>query len=73
MQRAGFTFQGAHRSAFAMTAMPCCAPVARGQGRGVLIPTLLAYQGSVLALDPKDELANATAPRRAALGQRVAL
>jgi type IV secretion system protein VirD4 len=56
-----------------MTAMPCCAPVARGQGRGVLIPTLLAYQGSVLALDPEDELANVTAPRRAALGQRVAL
>jgi type IV secretion system protein VirD4 len=45
----------------------------------VLIPTLLQYQGSVLALDPKGELANVTARRRAApkekggLGQDVCI
>ena len=47
--------------------------IARRKGRSVLIPTMLAYQGSVLALDPKGELANVTARRRAALGQRVVI
>jgi len=36
-----------------------------------LIGNLLFYQGSVLALDPKAELAGITAERRAALGQKV--
>jgi type IV secretion system protein VirD4 len=37
----------------------------------MLIGNLLFYRGSVLALDPKGELANLTAKRRAALGQNV--
>ena len=36
-----------------------------------LIGNLLFYRGSVLATDPKGELANITAARRAALGQKV--
>jgi type IV secretion system protein VirD4 len=36
-----------------------------------LIGNLLSYRGSVLAMDPKAELANITAERRAALGQKV--
>lgn len=36
-----------------------------------LIGNLLFYQGSILATDPKAELANITADRRAALGQKV--
>ena len=36
-----------------------------------LIGNLLFYQGSILATDPKAELANITAERRAALGQKV--
>lgn len=36
-----------------------------------LTANLLHYRGSVLALDPKGELARLTAQRRAALGQRV--
>ena len=36
-----------------------------------LIVNLLHYRGSVLALDPKGELASLTAARRAALGQKV--
>lgn len=50
-----------------------CAGSRAGKGRSCLIPTLLEYQGSVLALDPKGELANVTAKRRAALGQRVCI
>ena len=43
-----------------------------GKGRCVIIPTLLDYAGSVLATDPKAELFNITAIRRAAgLNQRV--
>ncbi|SMH62817.1 type IV secretory system conjugative DNA transfer family protein [Azospirillum agricola] len=43
-----------------------------GKGRCVIIPTLLDYEGSVLATDPKAELFNVTAKRRAkGLGQRV--
>jgi type IV secretion system protein VirD4 len=37
----------------------------------MLIGNLLSYRGSVLAMDPKAELANITAERRAALGQKV--
>jgi type IV secretion system protein VirD4 len=36
-----------------------------------LINNLIHYRGSVLAIDPKAELANRTAERRAALGQKV--
>jgi type IV secretion system protein VirD4 len=36
-----------------------------------LIANLLNYRSSVLAIDPKAELANITAERRAALGQKV--
>ncbi len=36
-----------------------------------IIGNLLFYRGSVLAIDPKAELANITAERRAALGQKV--
>lgn len=35
-----------------------------GKGRSVVIPTLLTYEGSVLATDPKGELATITARRR---------
>jgi type IV secretion system protein VirD4 len=37
----------------------------------MLVANLMFYRGSVLALDPKGELANLTARRRAALGQDV--
>ena len=36
-----------------------------------IVANLLFYRGSVLAMDPKAELANITAERRAALGQKV--
>lgn len=36
-----------------------------------LVSNLLFYRGSILATDPKGELANITAERRAALGQKV--
>lgn len=43
-----------------------------GKGRAAIIPNMLSYQGSVLAIDPKGELALATAAVRAGkLGQRV--
>ncbi|WP_430436058.1 type IV secretory system conjugative DNA transfer family protein [Oceanibaculum nanhaiense] len=43
-----------------------------GKGRCVIVPTLLDYEGSVLATDPKGELFSITAERRAlGLGQRV--
>lgn len=35
-----------------------------GKGVSLIIPTLLTYQGSVLAIDPKGELATITASRR---------
>lgn len=50
-----------------------CAGSRAGKGRSCLIPTLLHYEGSVLALDPKGELANVTARRRKELGQRVCI
>ncbi|MFM9850234.1 MAG: type IV secretory system conjugative DNA transfer family protein [Hyphomicrobiaceae bacterium] len=50
-----------------------CAGSRAGKGRSCLIPTLLEYSGSVLAIDPKGELANVTARRRKALGQRVCI
>ncbi len=42
-----------------------------GKSSTVLIPNLLRYPGSVIVLDPKGELARATAARRQAMGQRV--
>lgn len=43
-----------------------------GKGVSAIIPNLIFYQGSVLAIDPKGELASITAIRRAeALGQSV--
>jgi type IV secretion system protein VirD4 len=43
-----------------------------GKGRGVIIPNLLSYPGSVLAIDPKGDLAAETARfRREQLGQSV--
>jgi type IV secretion system protein VirD4 len=45
-----------------------------GKGRAAIIPNMLRYPGSVLAIDPKGELARATAKNRAErLGQRVAI
>jgi type IV secretion system protein VirD4 len=48
-----------------------CAGSRAGKGRSCLVPTLLEYAGSALVIDPKGELANVTARRRAELGQRV--
>ena len=42
-----------------------------GKGRAVIIPNMLHYPGSVLATDPKGELATITARQRVALGQSV--
>lgn len=42
-----------------------------GKSSTVLIPNLLRYPGSVLVLDPKGELARATAAARARMGQQV--
>lgn len=42
-----------------------------GKSSTVLIPNLRRYPGSVIVLDPKGELARATAPYRQRLGQRV--
>ena len=51
-----------------------CAPTGAGKGIGVIIPTLLTWNESVLVLDPKDgENADVTAPWRAAYARRVAL
>ncbi len=50
-----------------------CAGSRAGKGRSCLVPTLLDYEGAVLALDPKGELANLTARRRAERGQRVCI
>jgi type IV secretion system protein VirD4 len=42
-----------------------------GKSSTVLIPNLLRYPGSVVVLDPKGELARATAAARMRMGQRV--
>ncbi len=42
-----------------------------GKSSTVLIPTLLTYPGSMLVLDPKGELARATAEHRRRLGHKV--
>lgn len=42
-----------------------------GKGRSAVIPNMLRYAGSVLAIDPKGELATITAKARSNLGQKV--
>jgi type IV secretion system protein VirD4 len=42
-----------------------------GKSRSVLIPNLLRYRGSIVVIDPKGELAEATAHVRARFGQKV--
>ena len=42
-----------------------------GKGRACIVPNMLHYPGSVLATDPKGELATMTARRRVELGQKV--
>jgi type IV secretion system protein VirD4 len=42
-----------------------------GKGRAAIVPNMLHYPGSVLATDPKGELATMTARRRKAMGQAV--
>lgn len=42
-----------------------------GKGRSLIIPNMLMYEGSVLAIDPKGELARITSRARAKMGQRV--
>lgn len=48
-----------------------CSGSRSGKGVSVIVPNLLLYSGSVLAIDPKGELARITARRRTALGQRI--
>ncbi|MEZ5529733.1 MAG: type IV secretory system conjugative DNA transfer family protein [Porticoccaceae bacterium] len=49
-----------------------CAGSRSGKGVSIIVPNLIEYQGSVLAIDPKAELASITARRRAeGLQQRV--
>lgn len=47
------------------------APTGAGKGVGVIIPNLLTYPGSVIAVDIKGELTQVTARRRREMGQRV--
>jgi type IV secretion system protein VirD4 len=47
------------------------APTRAGKGVGVVIPTLLTFEGSVLALDVKGELFDLTSRLRAAKGDKV--
>lgn len=42
-----------------------------GKGRGAILPNLYVYPGSVLAIDPKGDLARLTADIRSAQGQDV--
>ncbi len=49
----------------------CVAPTGAGKGRGLVIPTLLSYHGSMVVLDIKGEAARVTAQRRRDMGQKV--
>jgi len=49
------------------------APTGAGKGVGVIIPTLLTYPGSIIAVDIKGELAQVTARRRREMGQKVVI
>ncbi|MBX9925191.1 MAG: type IV secretory system conjugative DNA transfer family protein, partial [Hyphomicrobiaceae bacterium] len=42
-----------------------------GKGRSLIVPNMLMYEGSVLTIDPKGELARITSRARAEMGQRV--
>jgi type IV secretion system protein VirD4 len=42
-----------------------------GKGVSFVLPNLLLYEGSVLAIDPKGELARETARRRHMMGQKT--
>ncbi len=44
-----------------------------GKGVSLIVPNLLMYDGSVLAIDPKGELARMTARQRRAKGQKVVI
>ena len=47
------------------------APTGSGKGRGMVIPTLLTYEGSCVVIDPKGENYAVTARRRREMGQQV--
>lgn len=47
------------------------APTGAGKGRGVIIPTLLDYPGSVVVIDPKGENYRVTGRARREMGQQV--
>jgi len=47
------------------------APTGAGKGVGVIVPNLLTYPGSIIAIDIKGELTQVTARRRREMGQRV--
>ncbi len=49
------------------------APTGAGKGRGVIIPNLLHFEGSVIVIDPKGETWHVTARRRKEMGQEVRL
>jgi type IV secretion system protein VirD4 len=77
----GATSSGAERAARPSSCNPVtyegdaplisCAPTGSGKGRGVLIPNLLTYPGSVIVLDIKGELFQVTNRRRREMGQKV--
>jgi type IV secretion system protein VirD4 len=47
------------------------APTGAGKGIGVIIPNLLRYTGTVIAIDPKGENYQVTARRRLEMGQKI--
>ena len=49
------------------------APTGSGKGRDLLIPTLLTYEGPVIAIDLKGELSAVTRRRREEMGHQVAV
>jgi type IV secretion system protein VirD4 len=49
------------------------APTGAGKGRGVIIPNLLRFEGSVIVIDPKGETWHVTHRRRREMGQEVRL
>jgi type IV secretion system protein VirD4 len=49
------------------------APTGAGKGVGVIIPNLLTYPGSIIAVDIKGELAQVTARKRREMGQQVVI
>jgi type IV secretion system protein VirD4 len=47
------------------------APTGAGKGRGIIIPNLLRYEGSVIVIDPKGETWHTTRRRRREMGHEV--